>query len=262
MLTVVAGRLAATPPAADVWLAATTGEEGLGDLRGAKHLLAGRARELDSFVAVDGYLGLVVDRAVGVRRYQATYRTPGGHSWGNAGVPSAIHALGEAIHDLYHLPLSQEPRATLNVGTVQGGTSVNSIAPSASLLLDLRSIDSQALEALDGAARTALTRAGKRAKADLELKRVGDRPAGDTENRSLLRAATRALEACGLSARLVASSTDANAAVPHRLPAVALGVYRGGNAHRLDEWVEPDSLPVGANVLESFVREYASSPRT
>jgi tripeptide aminopeptidase len=260
VLTAAAERLLAGGPPCEVWLAATTGEEGLGDLRGAKHLLDARAKEFDAFVAVDGYLGLVVDRAVGVRRYQATYRTPGGHSWGNAGVPSAIHALGEAIHDLYHLPLQQEPRATLNVGTVHGGTSVNSIAPSASLLLDLRSIDSLALEGLDQSARTALTRAAKRAKAELELKRVGDRPAGETENRSLLRAAGRALEANGLNARLVASSTDANAAVPHRLPAVGLGVYRGGNAHRLDEWIDPTSLESGLNVLVGFVREYASSP--
>ncbi len=240
---------------------ATTGEEGLGDLRGAKHLIAQHHQDMDAFVAVDGYLGLVVDRAVGVRRYRAAFRTEGGHSWGNAGGPSAIHALGEAIHDLYRIPLAQDPRATLNVGTVVGGTSVNSIASHAELLLDLRSTDEPTLEMLEGSARSALQRSARRARAELELEKVGDRPAGETRSDALVRAASRALERVGITPRRVASSTDANAAVPYKLPAVAFGVYRGGNAHRLDEWVEPASLETGVHALEAFVKVFEEQGR-
>jgi tripeptide aminopeptidase len=241
----------------ELWLAATTGEEGLGDLKGAKHLISHHHKDLDAFVAVDGYLGLVVDRAVGVRRYRASFKTEGGHSWGNAGGPSAVHALGEAIHDLYRLPLSTEPRATLSVGTVQGGTSINSIASHAELLLDLRSIDEDILEMLEGSARAAMTRAARRARAELELEKVGERPAGETHNDALVRAASKALDRVGITPRRVASSTDANAAVPHGLPAIAFGVYRGGNAHRLDEWIEPESLETGLHALEAFVKAFA-----
>ena len=259
VLTAYAEQIAQEPNApCELWLAATTGEEGLGDLKGAKHLISEHHRDFDAFVAVDGYLGLVVDRAVGVRRYRASFKTEGGHSWGNAGGPSAIHALGEAIHDLYRLPLSTEPRATLSVGTVQGGTSINSIASGAELLLDLRSIDENVLEMLEGSARAAMTRAARRARAELELEKVGDRPAGETHNETLVRAAARALDRVGIVPRRVASSTDANAAVPYGLPAIAFGVYRGGNAHRLDEWVEPESLETGLQALDGFVQAFAS----
>jgi acetylornithine deacetylase/succinyl-diaminopimelate desuccinylase-like protein len=253
VLTAYAGLIVAYGAPCAVTLVATVGEEGLGDLRGAKHFLNEHAAGLDAFVAVDGYLGLIVNQAVGVRRYRAWFTSEGGHSWGNAGATSSIQALGEAIVELYKIPLPSEPRTTLNVGTVQGGTSVNSIASSAELLLDLRSLDASALETLDLQAQAAMTRAARRVRAQLKVELVGDRPAGVTDNARLLRAATEALEGCGVSARTVASSTDANACVTHGLPGIGFGVYRGGNAHRLDEWVEPDSLSLGVRTLEALV---------
>jgi tripeptide aminopeptidase len=253
VLTAYAQKVARNGAPCDLTLVATVGEEGLGDLRGAKHFLAQRAATLETFVAVDGYLGLIVNQAVGVRRYRAHFSSEGGHSWGNAGAASSVHALGEAIVELYKLPLPTEPRTTLNVGTVSGGTSVNSIAASAQLLLDLRSLDSAALEALDLQAQQVVNRAAKRARASVRLEPVGDRPAGATDNARLLRAAHDALEAVGVTSRSVASSTDANAAVTHRVPAVGFGVYKGGNAHRLDEWVEPESLALGLRALEALM---------
>ena len=253
VLTAYAQEIALHGAPCNVTLVATVGEEGLGDLRGAKHFLAQYASRLDAFIAVDGYLGLIVNQAVGVRRYRAHFSSEGGHSWGNAGSASSIQALGEAIVELYKLPLSGDPRTTLNVGTVSGGTSVNSIAANAELLLDLRSLDTAALETLESAALGALHRAAKRARADLRLEAVGDRPAGITDNAKLLRSAVSALEMLDLPSRTVASSTDANASVPHNLPALGFGVYRGGNAHRLDEWVEPASLQMGLKALEALV---------
>jgi tripeptide aminopeptidase len=257
VLTAYAQKLARVGAPCDLTLVATVGEEGLGDLRGAKHFLSQRADSLDAFVAVDGYLGLVVNQAVGVRRYRAHFTSEGGHSWGNAGAASSIHALGEAITELYKLPLPSEPRTTLNVGTVHGGTSINSIAADAQLLLDLRSLDADALETLDLQAQSAMTRAAKRTRAHLRLEPVGDRPAGTTDNARLLRAAHDTLEALNVTGRSVASSTDANAAVTHRVPAVGFGVYKGGNAHRLDEWVDPDSLALGFKALEVLVARLA-----
>jgi tripeptide aminopeptidase len=254
VLTLFAAQIAANPPPCEIWLVATVGEEGLGDLRGAKHFLGEHAGDLSHFVAVDGYLGLVVDQCVGVRRFEVTFRTAGGHSWGNAGAPSAIQALAEAVHELYGLVLPSEPRSSLNVGTIQGGTSVNSIAAEAKMLLDLRSLDALHLDQVEHNVRQLLQKAAKRGKAELGLVRVGSRPAGSSENLPLVRAAARALDAIGLSASRVASSTDANAAVPHHLSAIGLGVYKGGNAHRLDEWVESASLGLGLRLLEQFVR--------
>jgi tripeptide aminopeptidase len=253
ILTAYAQQLAQNGAPCEIWLLASTGEEGLGDLRGAKHFLNQHAKNLDAFVAVDGYIGLIVNQAVGVRRYRASFSSDGGHSWGNAGNPSSIQGLAESIHELYKIALPQEPRTTLSVGTVSGGTSINSIAASAEFLLDLRSLDANTLEQLARDAKAAIGRGAKRAKVDFALELVGDRPAGMTPNSKLMYAATSALEAVGVLPRAVASSTDANAAVPHGVPAIGFGVYVGGNAHRLDEWVEAESLPKGLLALEQLV---------
>ena len=238
-----------------LWLVANVGEEGLGDLRGAKALLEREHANMSAFVAVDGYLGLVVTRPVGVKRYRASFHTAGGHSWGDRS-PSAIRALGLAINALYGVPLPSHPRTTLNVGTVEGGTSVNSIAPFASLLLDLRSLEQDTLAALERQALHALEGAAAQADARLTLERVGDRPAGDLNNAALLKLARAAAFDLNLELQSTASSTDANAAAPYGIPALALGVYEGGNAHRLDEWVRPDSLARGKKLLERFVELY------
>ncbi|AWN24338.1 acetylornithine deacetylase [Deinococcus irradiatisoli] len=238
-----------------LWIAANVGEEGLGDLRGAKALLSEHAPELSAFVAVDGYLGVAVTKAVGVRRYRVMFSGQGGHSWGDQ-APSALHALGLAITALYSLPLPSSPRTTLNVGVASGGNSVNSIASSAELLLDLRSLDAQLLDDLDSKARHALQGAARQVGVQLRLDQVGDRPGGNLRSDNLLRLARLASQPAGLELKTAASSTDANAAAPHGVPSLALGVYRGGNAHREDEWVQPGSLATGLGVLQRFVRAY------
>ena len=238
-----------------LWLSANVGEEGLGDLRGAKALLSAHARQLAAFVAVDGYLGVVVTRAVGVRRHRVIFSAQGGHSWGDQ-APSALHGLGLAISALYALPLPLSPRTTLNVGVASGGNSVNSIASSAELLLDLRSLDPRLLNDLDSKARYAVQGAARQAGVHVRLEQVGDRPGGDLHSDKLLRLARQACAPVGLDLKTAASSTDANAAAPHGIPSLALGVYRGGNAHREDEWVQPGSLNIGLGVLQRFVRGY------
>lgn len=242
-----------------LWVAANVGEEGLGDLRGAKHLLARHRERLGAFIAVDGYLGVAVTRAVGVRRYRAIFLGPGGHSWGDQ-APSALHALGVAIHDLYALPRPVSPRTTLNVGLASGGTSVNSIAGSAELLLDLRSLDPEALDELDTRAQGALHAAARQSGVSLRLERVGDRPGGDLHSQPLLDLAREAAREVHTDLRLASSSTDANAAAPYGLPAIALGVYRGGNAHREDEWVQASSLGPGLRFLRRVVDLYQRRP--
>lgn len=242
-----------------LWVAANVGEEGLGDLRGAKHLLAAHRPHLGAFIAVDGYLGVAVTQAVGVRRYRAQFVGPGGHSWGDQ-APSALHALGLAISGLYALHLPAHPRTTLNVGTATGGNSVNSIAAQAELLLDLRSLGPDELAALDGRAQDVLHRAAREAGVSLRLERVGDRPGGDLNTGALLGMAHTAAREVRVDLRLAASSTDANAAAPHALPALAFGVYRGGNAHREDEWVEKRSLAPGLTALKRLVALYQGAP--
>lgn len=238
-------------PRPQLTIVATVGEEGLGNLRGVRHLVD--TYPMDAFVAVDGYLGVIINRSVGSKRYKVTFQAPGGHAWGDFPSPSATHALGSAVHALGELSFSQEPRWSWNVGVIEGGTSINTIAETAALYLDLRSIDPSRLAQLDSDALSRLTRAAQKHDVNLDTELIGSRPCASVANQPLVHAAQSALSSARIPPHLAASSTDANAAMAAGIPAITLGVYKGGHAHRLSEWVDPASLPVGVDVLTAFV---------
>ncbi|HZH32943.1 MAG TPA: M20/M25/M40 family metallo-hydrolase [Pyrinomonadaceae bacterium] len=239
----------------------TVGEEGEGNLRGARHLLTAGAwaREIDAFISLDGPgLEGITHRAVGSRRYRVRCAGAGGHSWGDFGVPNPVHALGRAIARLISYPAPARPRTTFNVGRVEGGAGVNCIAQEASMDVDLRSESPDELKRLDAyfrrAAREAVeeesgTRRANTPPLELEMKLIGDRPGGETPKDaplvSLAEAATRAL---GSEPRLDCSSTDANIAISLGVPAITVGA--GGlsaNAHTLDEWYDPRGRELALN---------------
>lgn len=249
MLTELAETLDPLARRPRVTLVATVGEEGLGDLRGAKHLVKTRGAGFDHFVAVDGHLGSIVTTAVGSKRYEARFTAGGGHAWGDYPSPSAVHAAGEAIAALARLHVPRVPRSSLNVGQIGGGTSINAIASNAWFNLDLRSVDEGALALLEASALKAIEGAAAATGVSVETSCVGDRPAASVDNAALIDAAERALAAVDVAPRRAPGSTDANAAMAAGLSAIAFGVYRGGNAHRLDEWLEIASLAVGRRAL-------------
>lgn len=251
---VVAGRVGRRPR---LLLAATVGEEGLGDLRGARRVVTDHGDRVDMFVAVDGGLGQVVPEAVGSRRIEARFLGRGGHAWGDRGAPSAVHAMGDAIHALSRLPLPAEPASSLNVGLAAGGSSVNAIAERASLTVDLRSVDPRVLVLLVDRLEQRLRSVARRHRVELELETVGDRPAGRTADERLVAAARAALKRVGVEPKVAASSTDANAAVAAGVPAIGFGVGRGGDAHRASEWLDPASLSVGWRALTHLLEELA-----
>lgn len=238
-------------------LVATVGEEGLGDLRGARHAVAELGEGHSFFLALDGYLGSVIDRPVGSKRYEATFKAPGGHSWGDYPSPSATHAAGDAIARLAAVHVPKEPRSSLNVGVIWGGTSINAIAEAAGFNLDLRSVDAGSLEGLKGAALAAIKEAAAVNDVEVSIEKVGDRPTGSVDNRELAEAAVAAYESVGVKHRRSSGSTDANAATKAGLPAISFGVYRGGNAHRVDEWVDPASLEKGVRALRALLKRLA-----
>src|SRR6185295_12816510 len=129
---------------------ATTGEEGIGDLRGAKHYFATRGRDAHAMVALDGAGDeRIIHRALGSRRFRVSYSGPGGHSWAAFGVPNAVHAAAGAAARLAAVPLPSLPRTTLSVGRIGGGLSVNSIPDAAWLEIDLRSTANAQLDELE-----------------------------------------------------------------------------------------------------------------
>jgi acetylornithine deacetylase/succinyl-diaminopimelate desuccinylase-like protein len=238
--------MAPAVPEGPIVLAATVGEEGLGDLRGARAVVEGI--ECAAFVAIEGH-GIDDLHAAGVGsvRYRATYRGPGGHSWADRGTPSALHELFDRARDA----IDAAPPATVNVGVAHGGTSVNTIAAEASLEIDLRSEDAGVLRAAAARVREALA-TPRSPLVDAEIELVGDRPAGATApDHPLVEAVRDARARVGLPpAAEVPSSTDANAALGAGIPAVTVGLSRGGNVHRPDEWIAAEPVVDGLRMLE------------
>jgi acetylornithine deacetylase/succinyl-diaminopimelate desuccinylase-like protein len=237
-------------PQHPVEFVATTGEEGIGDLRGAKHYFAGRGRDTYATIAIDGAGDeRIIHRALGSRRYRVAFSGPGGHSWAAFGVANAVHAAADAAARLAALPLPTSPRTTLSVGRIGGGLSVNSIPDSAWLEIDVRSTATTQLETFERAIRRIAQSAAdnenaKRAFASRALnvvvESIGSRPCGETPaEHSLVQSAIAATRLVGRHPDLALASTDANVPISQGIPAIAIGAGgRGGDAHTHGEWFD------------------------
>lgn len=233
----VTRELELTPPG-DVILVATSCEEGLGDLRGMKAAMAQLKDRVDYVIGVDGSLGGLVHEGICSRRLKVTVSTGGGHSWGNFGVPSAIHALGSMIHGISGIAVPESPRTSYNVGVISGGTSINTIAGQADMLIDMRSVDATALATLEAEVRGIIERERANHQVEVDIEVVGDRPGGFIPAEHPLVQMTRSvMESLGLEIEARASSTDANVPLGMGIPAVCIGITDGVGAHRMDEYL-------------------------
>jgi len=240
----------------DLLIVGTVGEEELGNLRGVKALFRDH-RDIDGFISIDG-LGIsrVVNQSTGSHRYEMIFKGPGGHSFQEFGLPSAIHAMGRAIAKISELRTLAEPKTTFTVGTVSGGTSVNAIAAEARMAVDMRSNSTEELlkleERLLGLVKQAVVEENARWNSDkisVEIKLIGDRPAGIVSMDSPVVLATqRAVStiANGRKATFGGASTDSNVAMSLGIPAVTIGGGgEGGNWHSRNEWYKPTDAWMG-----------------
>lgn len=243
-------------PAADVWFVANVREEGLGDLGGMRAVVDRFGAAVAYIVVEGGLFGQLSHQAAGVRRFLIEVTGEGGHSWGSFGTVSAIHVLGRLIAAIDDLAVPTKPKTTFNIGLVEGGLSVNSIAPTARLWLDLRSEDREELERLVAAVHgvvQAMTRRYPQEETGINIAQtlVGSRPAGMIpRDRPLVMWAETALSYVGCDdVRFIVSSTDANIPLSRGYDAVCLGLTQSGNSHRPDEYIEPSRLPAGLSQL-------------
>jgi tripeptide aminopeptidase len=234
----------------DIMFVGDVGEEELGNLRGMKALFRDHT-DIDGFISIDG-LGIdrVVNRATGSHRYEFVFRGPGGHSFQEFGLPSAIHAMGRAIAKIADLQTPSDPKTTFTVGTVSGGTSVNAIASEARMAVDMRSNSTEELLKLEGKllelVKQAVSEENARWKSDklvLDIRLIGDRPAGMVAADSpVVQAAQKSVEAVapGRKVTLAGASTDSNQPMSLGIPAVTIGGGgEGGNWHSVNEWYKP-----------------------
>lgn len=241
-------------PAGDIWFVANTCEEGLGDLRGMKSVVERFGGEVQAYLVLEGLaLGHVYHRAVGVKRYRVTAHTAGGHSWSDYGRPSAIHELAKLVVQLSSLDLPSQPRTTMNVGKIAGGTSVNVIASEATLDLDLRSEGQDTLAQLI-AVTEKMIQSANRPNVRMEARVIGQRPAGEiSPQHPLVKLGEDCLREQGISAVLTSGSTDANVPLSKGYPAVVMGVTTGGSAHTVQEYINTGPVALGMEQLARFV---------
>jgi len=246
-------------PEGSILFVGTVGEEGEGNLRGVRHLLTrGRwASKVEGFLSFDGPgVDRITNRALGSRRYRVEITGPGGHSWGDFGLPNPVHALSRAVAKLSGYPLPREPRTTFNVGRIEGGTSVNAIPEKAAMDVDLRSGADVELRRLDSFFRRAVKQAADEENAtrrpgdpllEVKVDLIGERPSGETPaDSSLVELALEATKLLGIEPRLDQSSTDSNLPISLGIPAITLGAGgTSGSSHTLAEWFDPTNRDLG-----------------
>lgn len=246
----------------DIVFIGSVGEEGNGDLRGSKYLFSAKEEKIDGFISVDGVnINRVLCGSTGSIRYRAIYEGPGGHSWKCFGTPSAAHALGRAIAKIADVEVPAEPRTSFTVGTVQGGTTVNSIAARAEAEIDMRSMGNDALNDLVAKILPLLEEACKEENArwsaapenevKLTLVPIGHRPGGgQPEDTSVLLAARGAMDALSIPLlKYDYASTDQNVPISLGIPATTLG--GGGDEgfnHNVKEWYDSTDSYLGSQL--------------
>jgi acetylornithine deacetylase/succinyl-diaminopimelate desuccinylase-like protein len=244
----------------NVLFVGSVGEEGIGDLRGVKHLLREGGPRIDEFIAIDGSNDArVLNRAIGSHRYRISVLGPGGHSWGAFGLANPAHALAQAVHEFDTAAeafVASGPRTTYSVGRIGGGTSVNAIPFETWVEVDLRSESASRLEAIDELLRESFARAVDRHNErrdrgealTLEFEMIGDRPSGVVDPATpLIQRALAVARYLSLEPALGSGSTDANVPIARGVPATTIS--RGGasgGAHSLGEWWSDRDVTVGS----------------
>lgn len=237
-------------PKDNILFVGSVGEEGLGDLRGVKHLFREGGPKIDSWIAIDGgSIGRVNNKALGSYRYRVSYKGPGGHSWGAFGLANPHHALGQAISNFVVVAdqyTAEGPKTSYNVGVISGGTSINSVPFESSMQIDIRSVEPTRLDEMEALLEKATQKALehqnsiKRRGPDLtlELEKIGNRPSGElSDTLPLVQRTLAATTYFGTQPYLTRGSTNSNIPISKGIPSVTIGRGgKGGKAHSLDEW--------------------------
>jgi tripeptide aminopeptidase len=251
MLEFVDEKIKHLPPDSGLCFVGNVREEGLGNLEGMQRVVERFKNDARAYIVLEGMgLGHIYHRGLQVHRYRISVETPGGHAWIHAGQDSAIHTLIDIGSEIIRLPRSEKVLSSLNIGSIRGGTSINTIASSANFDLDLRSESSTLLRELENGIESILERFQTET-ISVGIEDIGHRPGGEIpEDHDLVKLACEALDASEVSnCRLGIASTDANVPLSQGYPAICLGLTLGGNAHSTREFIDIESIPNGYRML-------------
>ena len=246
-----------SPREGGVLFVANSGEEGLGNLKGSRQLMADYGKRTRQVISFDGGTGGIINRAVGSRRYRVEIRTEGGHSYGDFGNRNAIAVMASLIDALYAVKVPQGGRTTFNVGVIKGGTSVNTIAQQAEMLYEFRSDCREDLEIMERHFQ-ALIAAWQTKGVTVEVQLVGERPTMGPVDPAAQQALVEQICAAirrwsDQELRLKSGSTDCNIPLSMGIPSACTGCYIGGGAHTREEWLRIDSLEAGLHLAFDLV---------
>lgn len=242
-------------------LVCNSGEEGLGNLKGSRAICEDFGDRIEAFISFDGYYTGITERAVGSIRYQVEVKTVGGHSYGNFGNPNAIAILAEIINELYKQKVPEGGKTTYNVGTICGGTSVNTIAQQVSMLYEFRSDRRENLDMMERHFEAVMAFYRDK-KIDLDVKVLGIRPCDgmvDPVKREKLLSDSETIieKVTGKKPKRGPGSTDCNIPLSMGIPAVCFGTCTGAGAHTREEYINTDSLVPGYEIALRMVLAYA-----
>lgn len=235
-------------------------EEGLGNLKGTRELFRVYGPRIKAFYSFDGDMPGCCDTAVGSHRYRISCRTAGGHSYSDYGSPSAIEILCRLVGKLYDIPVPTEAKTTCNVGHIEGGTTINSIAQTCSILYEYRSSSQRCLEVMEERFRQAVDSC-RELGGELAVELLGVRPGNGPIDPAVLEAFTQRSadiisSFCSGGLKRSPGSTDSNIPLSLGIPANTIGTVKGSLAHTREEWIECASLPVGLGIALSLMLLY------
>ena len=250
-------------PSRGVLFVANSCEEGLGNLKGTRQIFTDFSGRIERFVTFDGYFTSVTRKGVGSHRYRINVLTEGGHSWSKFGNTNAIVELARLITQLtdISLPDTAGTKTTFNVGTISGGTSVNTIAQNASALYEYRSDNKECLKYMEDSFNAVIEGFKAVTDAEIEVEKVGDRPCGEPEDKvthqeMIDRAVEISKRYSGLDCVVCAGSTDCNIPFSLGIPAICPGLVVGGGTHTREEYIRKDSIKKGLCIAAEIILDY------
>lgn len=232
-------------------------EEGLGNLKGTRQLMKDYGDRIVKWFAIDGETDSYINKAVGSKRYEITVETEGGHSYGAFGNRNAIYYMAKMIDSFYSLKVPDFGKTTYNVGVIEGGTTVNSIAQKCTMLYEYRSDDIRGMDYMDRFFDSVIGMYQQMG-IQVQVNKVGDRPcmAEGVDMSAICAQIEEMARLNGVSMTAHAGSTDCN--IPHNMgiPAVCFGVYQGEGAHTREEWIDVESTKLGLKMLATLMMDY------
>ena len=240
-------------PKTGILFVLNSGEEGLGNLKGTRQLMKDFGDKIKRLYAIDGGMKTVVNDAVGSKRYRISVKTEGGHSFGAFGNRNAIYFAAKMIDTFYSLKVPDIGKTTYNVGVIEGGTSVNTIAQNCSMMYEYRSNKKEGLAFMDRFFDSVIA-SFQTFGIEVTVEALGDRPCkGDVDPSGLTKIVMEASEKYGYHRTEECGSTDCNIPLSMGIPAVCFGVYEGKGAHTREEWVDVESTRDGMKILSEVL---------